>query len=165
MVHEGSITNTCENCIIQMYWLPSATRYVGLSRKTSLHQFFHLLPMPPTNAGYHLMCSMSAHPPTRLPANVPKSPQMELGGLRHKSYGHGDHFLLLARSDQKSGSKNAKLEVVFKVQKLAPSAWFALRFACWTTCILHNESSSLQTRDIGVSILHWIYIEGRWMMR
>jgi len=37
----------------------------------------------------------------------------------YKSYWIINHFLLVARSDHTIGSRNIKLEVVFKVQKMA----------------------------------------------
>jgi len=46
--------------------------------------------------------------------------------LAHKSYWLRDHFLLVARSDHTTGSRNIKLEVVFKVQKMTRSASFCL---------------------------------------
>ena len=46
--------------------------------------------------------------------------------LAHKSYQLRDHFLLVARPDQTTGSRNIKPEVVFKVQKMARYALFCL---------------------------------------
>ena len=46
--------------------------------------------------------------------------------LAYKSYWLRDHFLLLARSDHTTGSRNIKPEVVFKVQKMARYASFCL---------------------------------------
>jgi len=43
--------------------------------------------------------------------------------LAYRSYWLGDHFLLVARSDDTTGSRNIKPEVVFKVQEMA---WYAL---------------------------------------
>jgi len=43
-----------------------------------------------------------------------------------KSYWLRDHFLLVARSDHTTGSRNIKPEVVFKVQKMARYASFCL---------------------------------------
>jgi len=39
--------------------------------------------------------------------------------LAYKSYWLRDHFLLVARLDHTTGSRNIKPEVVFKVQKMA----------------------------------------------
>jgi len=44
----------------------------------------------------------------------------------YKSYWLRDHFLLVARSDHTTGSRNIKPEVVFKVQKMARYASFCL---------------------------------------
>jgi len=44
--------------------------------------------------------------------------------LAYKSYWLRDHFLLVAWSDHTTESRNIKLEVVFKVQKMAPYASF-----------------------------------------
>ena len=46
--------------------------------------------------------------------------------LAYKSYWLRDHFLLVARSDHTTGSRNIKPEVVFKVQKMARYASFCL---------------------------------------
>jgi len=46
--------------------------------------------------------------------------------LAYKSYWLRDHFRLVARSDHKTGSRNVKPEVVFKVQKMARHALFCL---------------------------------------
>jgi len=46
--------------------------------------------------------------------------------LAYKFYWLRDHFLLVARSDYTTGSRNIKLEVVFKVQKIARYASFCL---------------------------------------
>jgi len=46
--------------------------------------------------------------------------------LAYKSYWLRDHFLLVARSDFTTGSRNIKPEVVFKVQKMARYASFCL---------------------------------------
>jgi len=46
--------------------------------------------------------------------------------LAYKSYWLIDHFLLVARSDHTTGSRNIKPEVVFKVQKMARHASFCL---------------------------------------
>jgi len=46
--------------------------------------------------------------------------------LAYKSYWISDHFLLVARSVHTTGSRNIKLEVVFKVQKMASYALFCL---------------------------------------
>jgi len=46
--------------------------------------------------------------------------------LAYKYYWHRDHFLLVARSDHTTGSRNIKPEVVFKVQKMACYASFCL---------------------------------------
>ena len=46
--------------------------------------------------------------------------------LAYKSYWLRDHFLLAARSDHKTGSRNIKPEVVLKVQKMARYASFCL---------------------------------------
>ena len=46
--------------------------------------------------------------------------------LAYKSYWLRDHFLLVARSDHTTGSRNIKPEVVFKVQKMAQYASFCL---------------------------------------
>jgi len=46
--------------------------------------------------------------------------------LAYKSYWLRDHFLLVARSDHTTGSRNIKLEVVFKVQKMARYELFCL---------------------------------------
>jgi len=43
-----------------------------------------------------------------------------------KSYWLRDHFLLVARSDHATGSRNIKPEVVFKVQRMAQYASFFL---------------------------------------
>jgi len=46
--------------------------------------------------------------------------------LAYKYYWLRDHFLLVARSDDITGSRNIKLEVVFKVQKMGWYASFCL---------------------------------------
>ena len=46
--------------------------------------------------------------------------------VAYKSYWLRDHFLLVARSDHTTGSRNIKPEVVFKVQKMARYASFCL---------------------------------------
>jgi len=46
--------------------------------------------------------------------------------LAYKSYWLRDHFLLVARSEHTTGSRNIKLEVVFKVQKMVRYASFCL---------------------------------------
>jgi len=46
--------------------------------------------------------------------------------LAYKPYWLRDHFLLVARSDRTTGSRNIKPEVVFKVQKMARYASFCL---------------------------------------
>ena len=46
--------------------------------------------------------------------------------LACKSYWLRDHFLLIARSDHTTASRNIKLEVVFKVQKISRYASFCL---------------------------------------
>jgi len=46
--------------------------------------------------------------------------------LTYKFYWRRDHFLLVARSDHTTGSRNIKPEVVFKVQKMARYALFCL---------------------------------------
>ena len=46
--------------------------------------------------------------------------------LAYKSYWLRDHFLSVARSNHTTGSRNIKLEVVFKVQKMARYASFCL---------------------------------------
>jgi len=46
--------------------------------------------------------------------------------VTYKSYWLIDHFLLVARSYHTAGSRNIKLEVVFKVQKMARYASFSL---------------------------------------
>jgi len=46
--------------------------------------------------------------------------------LAYKSYWLRDHFLLVARSDHATGSRNIKPEVVFTVQKMARYASFCL---------------------------------------
>jgi len=51
---------------------------------------------------------------------------MGWGCLAYKSYWVRDHFLLVARSDHTTGSRNIKPEVVFKVQKMAQYASFCL---------------------------------------
>jgi len=51
---------------------------------------------------------------------------MGWGCLAYKSYWLRDHFLLVARSDHTTGSRNIKPEVVFKVQKMAQYASFCL---------------------------------------
>jgi len=43
---------------------------------------------------------------------------MDWDCLAYKSCWLGDHFLLVARSDHTTGSRNLKPEVVFKVQKM-----------------------------------------------
>jgi len=47
--------------------------------------------------------------------------------LAYTSYWLRDHFLLVARSDHTTGSRNIKPEVVFKVQKMARYASFCLK--------------------------------------
>jgi len=51
---------------------------------------------------------------------------MGLDCLAYKSYWLRDHFLLVARSDHTTGSKNIRLEVVFKGQKMARYAYSSL---------------------------------------
>jgi len=46
--------------------------------------------------------------------------------VAYKSYWLRVHFLLVARSDHTTGSRNIKPEVVFKVQKMARYASFCL---------------------------------------
>jgi len=46
--------------------------------------------------------------------------------LAYKSYWLRDHFLLAARSDHTTGSRNIKPEVLLKVQKMAQYASFCL---------------------------------------
>ena len=46
--------------------------------------------------------------------------------LAYKSYWLRDHFLLVARSDHTTGSRNIKPEVVFKVHEMARYALFCL---------------------------------------
>jgi len=46
--------------------------------------------------------------------------------LAYKSYWLRDHFLLVARSDHTTRSRNIKPEVVLKVQKMARYASFCL---------------------------------------
>ena len=46
--------------------------------------------------------------------------------LAYKYYRLSDHFLLVARLDHTTGSRNIKPEVVFKVQKMARYASFCL---------------------------------------
>jgi len=46
--------------------------------------------------------------------------------LAYKSYWLRNHFLLVARSDHTTGSRNVKPEVVSKVQKMAQYALFCL---------------------------------------
>jgi len=46
--------------------------------------------------------------------------------IAYKSYWLRGHFLLVARSDHTTGSRNVKPEVVFKVQKMAQYASFCL---------------------------------------
>jgi len=51
-----------------------------------------------------------------------------MGGdcFAHKSYWIKDHFLLVAKSDHTTGSRNIKPELVSKVQKMARYASFCL---------------------------------------
>ena len=46
--------------------------------------------------------------------------------LAYKSYWISDHFVLVARSDHTTGSRNIKPEVIFKVHKMARYALFRL---------------------------------------
>jgi len=46
--------------------------------------------------------------------------------LAYKYYWLRDHFLLVARSDHTTGSRNVKPKVVFRVQKMARYALFCL---------------------------------------
>jgi len=46
--------------------------------------------------------------------------------LAYKSYWLRDHFLLVARSDHTTGSRNIQPKVVFKVQKIAQYVSFCL---------------------------------------
>jgi len=46
--------------------------------------------------------------------------------LPYKSYWLRDHFWFVARPDHTAGSRNIKLEVVFKVPKMARYASFCL---------------------------------------
>ena len=55
-----------------------------------------------------------------------KMPINGLGFLAYKSDWLRDHFLLVARLDHTTGSRNIKPEVVFKVQKMARYASFCL---------------------------------------
>ena len=54
--------------------------------------------------------------------------------LAYKSYWLRDHFLLVAKSDHTTGSRNIKPEVVFKVQKMAQYASF-----CFIMCPFKGE--------------------------
>jgi len=49
-----------------------------------------------------------------------------LGLLAYKSSWLRNHFLLVAKSDYTTGSRNIKPEVVFKVQKMVRCASFCL---------------------------------------
>ena len=51
---------------------------------------------------------------------------MGLDSLANRSYCLRDHFLLVARLDHTTGSRNIKPEVVFEVQKMAQYASFNL---------------------------------------
>jgi len=46
--------------------------------------------------------------------------------LAYKSYWLRDHFLLVARSDHTTGSRNIKPEIVFRMQKMTRYAYFCL---------------------------------------
>jgi len=68
----------------------------------------------------------------------------------YKSYWLRDHFLLVARSDHTTGSRNTKPEVVFKVQKMALYAsFFRLRLVAeWVKPLaaVHAGQNSLPVR-------------------
>jgi len=52
---------------------------------------------------------------------------MDWDCLAYKSHWLKDRFLLVARSDHTTGSRNTKLQVVFKVQKMDQYASFCLK--------------------------------------
>ena len=73
-------------------------------------------------------------------------------------------FLLVARSDHTSGSRNIKLEVVFKVQKMARYASFCLIMGpfkgevpvfarLWHISVRVRVGPSFMTRAVGSAIL------------